>query len=278
MLMGITRLPGGSVAKTALLVFLITIVPGLHAQPDFSGVWSGTMTTQDHLYWGPEDYLCFPGCPKLLHDTLGGLLDDAANDERPTDELVGETFGVVIADRMGRSTPEGVKRIEESADTEDVDMARFCEPYGFVRESLNALPMQISRQGEHLQIQYEEFNLTRTIYMDGRAHPANIELTPLGFSTGRFEGSDLVVETTGISGDYFIGLNSPTVHYGSFADGATAIERYRVLEDPRRLVVDLTITEPTTLTEPYTWTKTWLSTPDVTLLVDSCEDVPGEIE
>jgi len=265
--------------KTAsALIFLMAFVPGLSAQPDFSGVWSGAMTTQDHLYWGPEDYLCFPGCPKLLHDTLGGLLDDPANDDRPTDELVGQTFGVVIADRMGRSTPQGVRRIEESSDTEDVDMAKFCAPYGFVRESLNALPMQISREGQHLKINYEEFNLSRNIYMDGRAHPAGGELTPLGYSTGHMEDDVLVVETTGISGDYFIGLNSPTVHYGSYADGATVVERYQVLQDPRRLVVELTITEPSTLTEPYTWTKTWLSTPDVTLLVDSCEDVPGEIE
>lgn len=262
---------------TNLLTIAVLHFPTVSAQPDFTGVWSGVMTTQDHLYWSPEDYLCFPGCPMLLHDHLGGLLADSANDERPTDELVGETFGVVIADRMARSTPEGQQRIEESTSTEDIDMAIFCAPYGFMRESLNALPLEISVLEGSLLINYEEFNLSRTIYMDGREHPDNLTLSPLGFSTGSIEDGVLMVETSGLSSDYFIALNSPTIHYGSYANGSKVIERYEIREDPRRLVLALTISDPVTLNEPYTWTKTWLYTPDVELLVDSCEDVPGQI-
>ena len=250
----------------------------VQAQPDFSGIWSGAMTTQENLYWGPEDYLCFPGCPKLLHTYLGDLLADSANDERPTNALVEEAFGVVIEDRMERSTAEGKRRIAESTSLENLDMAKFCEPYGFVRETLNALPIAISEKDGHIHIRYEEFNMERMIYMDGRKHPDNTDSSLLGFSTGHYEGNALVVETTGISSDYFISLSSPTIHYGSYADGSTAIERYRILDNPRRLVVDLTMHDPVTLNEPYTWTKTWLYTPEVEILQDSCEDVPGQME
>jgi len=236
------------------------------------------MTTQDHEFWNMEDYLCFPGCPQLMHDHLGSLLEDPANDDTPTDALVGQTFGVVIADRMARSTDEGKRLIEETTSNEEVDMAIFCEPYGFVREALNALPMQISERDGHLVIRYEEFNQQRIIYMDGRAHPDNGELSPLGFSTGRFEGNDLVIETSALAGDHLVGLNSPTVHYGGYADGASAVERYSLKNDPRRLEVQLTINDPVTLKEPYTWTRTWLYTPKITLMEDSCEEVPGEIE
>ncbi|MCP5144886.1 MAG: hypothetical protein H6978_08690 [Gammaproteobacteria bacterium] len=257
----------------------LNVAQAADAVPDgLTGVWSGSMTTPDNPWWNSEDTLCFPGCPKLFHDHLGSLLDDPTNDNTPVGELAGKTFGVVIADRMARSTAEGKRLIEASTATENIDMAKFCEPYGFVREAMNALPMRISHRGDHLLIEYEEFNLSRTIWLDGREHPKPAVNTPLGFSTGRFDGKTLIVETTGISGDYLIGLNSPTVHYGRFADGASAVERYVVRDEPRRLVLELTLTDPVTLNEPYVWTKTWLATPDVDLLVDSCEDVPGEMQ
>ena len=28
----------------------------------FLGIWSGVFTTQDHEFWGFEDFTCFPGC------------------------------------------------------------------------------------------------------------------------------------------------------------------------------------------------------------------------
>ena len=44
---------------------------------------------------------------------------------------------------------------------------------------------------------YGSYGLARTFYMDGRAHPpANARHTYEGFSTGRWEGAKLVVETT----------------------------------------------------------------------------------
>jgi hypothetical protein len=48
-----------------------------------------------------------------------------------------------------------------------------------------------------------------------------------------------------------------------------------VLDDPRRLELELTVEDPVTFTEPYVVTKTWLSTPEVELLQDSCGDLPG---
>ena len=38
----------------------------------------------------------------------------------------------------------------------------------------------------------------RTIYMDGRTHPEDLELSYLGHSIGWWEGDSLVIETTRI--------------------------------------------------------------------------------
>lgn len=243
------------------------------APPDFTGVWSGSITTQDHPYWQIEDHLCFAGCPKIFRERLAGLLDDPANEAQPTDALTRLAFEAMTQDRLGRSTPEGRARIEA---TRTIDLKTYCEPYGLVREAMNPLPMIVRATADGLAIEYEEWSLARRIHLDGRPHPADLAPTPLGHSVGRYEGDSLVIETAGISGDYLMGLVSPTIRWGSYSDAASVVERYTIKEDPRRLELELTLTDPVTLTEPYVWTKTWLDTPEVELVTDSCEDVPGE--
>jgi hypothetical protein len=246
------------------------------AHPDFTGVWSGFLTTQEDPHWILSDALCFPGCPAIFHKQLTAMLGDPANAAGMNDRLWADLVGATVADREARSTPDGLARIKVTAVPGSVDMAAYCKPYGFVRETLNALPVAIREKDDRLVFQYEEFVLSRDIWMDGREHPAGLAPTPLGHSTGRYEGGALVVETVAISADYYSFVRTPNIWWGGFADGASAVERYTIKQDPRRLVVELTITDPVTLTRPYAWTKTWLFTPDVELIHDSCEEVPGQ--
>jgi hypothetical protein len=211
----------------------------------------------------------------VLHDFLVSGLRDPANAGMNA-KLMADAGAATMADRAARSTPEGLARIQATAVPGSTDLAAYCNPYGFVREALNALPLAIQEKGNRLVIQYEEFNLSRDIWMDGRKHPG-LAPTPLGHSVGRYEGDELVVDTVAIGADYFANAGTPNIWWGGFADGATAVERYSIKEEPRRLVAKLTITDPVTLTKPYVWTKTWLFTPDVKLLEDSCEDVPGQL-
>jgi hypothetical protein len=247
------------------------------AHPDFTGVWSGYLTTQEHPYWLLPDAPCFPGCPAIFHEQLTARLKDPANAAGMNEGLWTAVIAATVADRAARSTPEGLARIKATAVPGSVDPAAYCKPYGFVREALNALPVAIREKDGHLVFQYEEFVLSRDIWMDGREHPAGLAPTPLGHSTGRYEGGTLVVDTVAISADYYSFVRTPNIWWGGFADGASAVERYTIKEDPRRLVVELTISDPVTLTRPYEWTKTWLYTPDVELLEDSCEEVPGQL-
>lgn len=246
------------------------------AHPDFTGVWSGFLTTQEDSYWILADAPCFPGCPAIFHEQFTAMLRDPANAAGMTDKLRATLIDTTVADRVARSTPEGLARIKATAVPGSVDPAAYCKPYGFVREALNALPIAIREGDGQLVIQYEEFGLRRDIWMDGRKHPAGLSPTPLGHSIGRYEDGALVVDTVAINADYLAFVQSPNIWWGGFADGTSAVERYTIKEDPRRLVVELTITDPVTLTRPYAWTKTWLFTPDVELIQDSCEEVPGQ--
>lgn len=235
----------------------------------FLGVWSGVFTTQEDPYWGIEEFACFVGCPAVTRDTLKALLEDPANDERAFSELMGQAIGVSVAQFATLLTPLG--RQIQAENTAENDPKLLCQPYGFVRQVTNPLPMAISRHGEHLWIEYEEWSLLRPIYLDGRPHPQFRTPSLIGHSVGRVEGGALLVETARVLPDRISDFTQ-----GGYSDELTAVERYVVKDNPRRLELELTITDPVTLTAPYVITKIWLATPDVELVQDRCSEFPGK--
>ncbi|HEU4617553.1 MAG TPA: hypothetical protein VFV10_05900 [Gammaproteobacteria bacterium] len=235
---------------------------------DFEGVWSGYFTTQDNEFWNVEDLPCFPGCSAEWRAKLTALLDDPANDSKPTAELV-KMAGDPAEQIRAILTPLG-KRIQDANNSLN-DPKLHCEPYGFVREATSPLPMRIERDGENLLIQYEEWSLTRTIYMDGRPHPDYQTPTLLGHSVGKIEDGALVVRTARVNPNWI----SDATHAGHSGE-LEAVERYTIRDNPRRLELELTIEDPVVLEKPYVIAKTWLATPDVKLLIDSCKDLPGK--
>jgi hypothetical protein len=233
----------------------------------FLGTWSGVFTTQDHEFWQVEDYVCFPGCPPGVRARMTALLDDPANDELPVSALMGQATGYAAEHLAGSLTPLGLEIQQANDPLSDPKMR--CEPYGFVREVTNPLPMRMRQDGEQLVILYEEWSLLRTIHMDGRPHPELQTPSLLGHSVGRIEDGELIVETTAINPGWISDFSR-----GGHSGELTAVERYRVAENPRRLELELTLEDPVTLTEPYTIIKTWLYTPEVELLIDRCGELP----
>jgi hypothetical protein len=49
-----------------------------------------------------------------------------------------------------------------------------------------------------------------------------------------------------------------------------------VHDDPRRLELTFTLTDPTMFTQPLIVTKTWLYTPEIDLVQDTCNQQPGK--
>src|SRR5690606_32193622 len=138
----------------------------------FIGTWSGVFTTQDHEYWTFADIQCFVGCSLDLYNRLSALLADPANDDRPAMALAAEAGAAASAAFESMLTALG-RQTRDANEPESDPKLLNCQPYGFVREVTNPLPMQIRRDGEHLLIRYEEWSLLRPIYMDGRPHPTH---------------------------------------------------------------------------------------------------------
>lgn len=234
----------------------------------FLGIWSGVFTTQGNEFWNIEDFNCFVGCSLAGYEHLASLLDDPANDDRPVGELMSEA-SAAEAERFAAMLTPLARRIQEE-NTFANDPKLHCQPYGYVRQVSNPLPMNIRRLGDHLLFEYEEWSLLRTVYLDGREHPEYQSPSLLGHAVGRVEDGELIIETARVTADRV----SDGTQAGHSSE-LTGVERYTVHDNPRRLVLELTLTDPVTFTEPYVVTKTWLYTPDVELLQDSCGDLPG---
>jgi hypothetical protein len=266
-----------AMSKTRHFVFgaLIALPLGAAAQSNssiepFLGVWSGVFTTQNNDYWTFADIQCFVGCPLDFYTRLSALLADPANDVKPAFALSGEAGAASGAAFTATLTPLG-KQVQQANKPENDPKFLNCQPYGFVREVTNPLPMQIVRDGEHLLVRYEEWSLIRPIYMDGRPHSAYATPSLLGHAVGRVENGVLIVETARVTPD-LISDSSQAGHSGEL----TAVERYVIRDKPRRLELTLTLTDPVTFTKPLVITKTWLATPDVELVQDSCTQQPGK--
>lgn len=262
-------------SRSTLLGVLLASCFGASAQTadavaPFIGTWSGVFTTQENEYWTFADIQCFVGCPKDFYDHLSALLADPANDATPAFALSGQANTAALAALDAMLTPLG-KQVRAANKPENDPKFLNCQPYGFVREVTNPLPMRISRDGEHLLVRYEEWSLHRPIYLDGRAQPTLSTPSLLGHSVGRVENGALVVETARVTPD-LVSDSSQAGHSGEL----TAVERYTVRDKPRRLELTLTLTDPKTFTKPLVVTKTWLYTPEVALVQDTCSQQPGK--
>jgi hypothetical protein len=85
----------------------------------------------------------------------------------------------------------------------------------------------------------------RTIYMDGRAHPKNLEPSYYGDSTGKWEGDTLVVDTVGFNEAFWISRGIPTT------DRLHMIERF-TRNDSNTMKYEVTIDDPGAYTAPWT--------------------------
>jgi hypothetical protein len=93
-------------------------------------------------------------------------------------------------------------------------------------------------------------NHTRTVWMNGLGpRPVAGELFQHGYSTGRFDGKDLVIETTNFTFDPD-GMDDHLHMASSVRKKVT--ERHQLIDDDTMRVI-ITLEDPTFLTRPFTW-------------------------
>jgi hypothetical protein len=130
-----------------------------------------------------------------------------------------------------------------------------CLPQGVPKINSAPVPFKIVQTEKLVVLVYEAFNLWRQVFLDSREFGDDMNPTWLGYSKGRWEGDELVVETRGLNGKQWLDHGGlPT------SDKLTVVERFR---RPAfgRLEIELTISDPTYYTKP------WKATTQARLLV-----------
>ena len=116
---------------------------------------------------------------------------------------------------------KGKKFFDEATATNSKDDPEgFCLPPGVPRMMYTPYPTEIFQLPERIVFVFEGgAHVWRNIWLDGRKQPADPNPTYLGYSTGKWEGDTLVVDT--------IGMNDRTVAgcRGAYARRETARDR-----------------------------------------------------
>jgi hypothetical protein len=116
-----------------------------------------------------------------------------------------------------------------------------CKPSGGARQVATAYGTQLLEVPELRRLYILETggaHSYRTIYMDGRPHPANLSPSYRGHSVGRWEGDTLVVDTVGFNeGAWIDNLGMPTTEKLHMIERFTRIDfnqiRYEItIDDP----------------------------------------------
>jgi hypothetical protein len=169
---------------------------------------------------------------------------------------------IITAD-LPELTPRARADIE-SFDPLDDPVIRCVMP-GFPRSGMVIYPFEIVQTEDMLVFLYEHFGMVRRIYMDGRSPPDYLPPARMGFSVGHWEGEELVVETTHIAAGLLSGAGLR--QYGD----VSVVERYRLVDNGRRLETDITITAPQTFLTPWARRMTWEHDPDGLIFEAVCD-------
>jgi hypothetical protein len=140
-----------------------------------------------------------------------------------------------------------------------------CQAKGMPMIMENPYPFAISKKGNDIQIQIEEYDLVRTIHMNDTAAPRGTRPSLLGYSIGRMEGSTLVVTTSHISYRWFDQAGIPQ------SEQSVLIERFTPTSDGSRLDYTVTVTDPVNFTKPVTLNRYWLDLGE-TIVRYNCEE------
>jgi hypothetical protein len=181
------------------------------AKPDLSGVWEVTMGVRSRPGSGA------PEMPALAPEYAQKLADFKAAQAKGEDE----------ESPQANCVPPGMPGI-------------MNQPY----------PMELLFTPGKVTIVIEAYSQTRRIFLDGRKHPDDPDLTYNGHSVGHWDGDTLVVDSVGFSPDTALGPSQGYRH----SDKMHIVERFRLTE-PDTMEVVTTVDDPNALTKPFASTK-----------------------
>jgi hypothetical protein len=132
------------------------------------------------------------------------------------------------------------------------DPTRQCSPVNPVRAWIApGAPTEIREQDGYVVIQHEFMDTTRYITMDSDEVPSDIERSDMGYSTGRFDGQTLIVDTTHFAAGVMLthaGEDSGVLH----SEDLEMTEIFSVVPDTGELRIQFSARDAQYFPEPIT--------------------------
>ena len=198
-------------AVSMLIMGAAAVTAAAQAKPDLSGVWEVTMGVRTRPGPGTAEM------PALTPEYAQKLADFKAAQAKGEEE----------ESPQANCVPPGMPGI-------------MNQPY----------PMDLLFTPGTVTIVIEAYSQTRRIFMDGRKHPDDPDLTYNGHSIGHWEGDTLVVDSIGFTPDTALGPSQGYRH----SDRMHIVERLR-LTAPDTLEVVTTVDDAKALTKALSSTK-----------------------
>jgi len=238
--------------------------------PDLQGVWSSDDATMpmsrpqnfgDRLYLNDEEFAARQkqvetGIRNAENAVSSFRGDFARRAFRQTSLIVDPPDGRTPAftpDAQKRRAPrdQGTFGNGPFNSTEDFTLYDRCITRGIVGSVMRVIygnGNRIVQAPGMVAISYEMVHDSRVFYTDGRPHVGQAIRQYLGDSRARWDGDELVVDTTNLTDRTSIGPNGNGLRH---SDQMTITERFkRVAEDV--LQYQITVNDPVTYTRPYT--------------------------
>ena len=222
-------------------------------KPDLSGIWQ---------------YARPPGTPAPAGQP------SSAQPASPTADIVPLAVRLSQFWNLGASFPEGLPFQPWAADLHRQRVASnskdnpdaHCLPLGLMQLHTHGQPRKMVQTPGVIVIIYEANAGLRQIFTDGRAQPKDVEPWWFGYSTGKWEGDTLAVETTNLRDLGWLDV-----------EGSPITETGRILERFRRvdfghLEIEVTIDDPKAYTKPWTVTVHQRIMPDTELIEFVCQE------
>ena len=147
-------------------------------------------------------------------------------------------------------TPLG-KAAYVNHDSKD-DPTSNCWFPGVPRIMQSPYPVQIAQNKEYLFLLFEYMHMFRSIPLNNRPHPENMEPAFMGDSTGHWEGDTLVVDTVGLKDGHWTWLDTAGHQH---SDALHVIERFTRTADT--IQIEFTVDDPKMYSKPWTLQRTW---------------------
>jgi hypothetical protein len=195
------------------------------------------------------------------HPDLSGIWEPSANkylrdiaaDLKP-DEVPFQPWAKVLY----------TQRADGSHSREDPDAN--CLPQGVPKIDAAPAPWKIVQTSGAITIIYEAFNLWRQVFLDGRELEKDVNPTWMGYSTGKWDGDTLVVDSRGFNGKTWLDqLGKPST------EALHVTERFR-RRDFGHMNIQITIDDPKAYTKPWKVNEEVHLLPDTELLEFICNE------